>query len=108
VSEGKREAGVEFPLPSVGGGGGGGGVGYGYFLALHNVILFKNKVNRKQPKTGKPQGDSPMKWAAGMLVENFKLNPQRRPIWVWPNVLLTLKETILNFDCMNRVNKTNI
>ena len=54
---GKREAGVEFPLPSVGWGGG-EGAGYGYFLALHNVILFKNKVNRKQPKTGKPGGTS--------------------------------------------------
>ena len=51
---GKREAGVEFPLPSVGG----GGVGMDIFLALHNVILFKNKVNRKQPKTGKPGGTS--------------------------------------------------
>ena len=89
-------------------GGGGGGGGYGYFLALHHVILFKNKVNRKQPKTGKPQGNSPVKGAAGMLVGSFKLNPQRRPILVWPNVLLTLKETLLNFDYMNRVNKTNI
>ena len=105
MSEGKREAGVEFPLTSVGWGRGGG---YGCFLALHNVILFKNKVNRKQLKTGKPQGESPMKGAAGMLVGSFKLNPQRRPILVWPNVLLTLKGTILNFDYMNRVNKTNI
>ena len=65
MSEGKREADVEFPLTS-------------------------------------------MKGAAGMLVGSFKLNPQRRPILVWPNVLLTLKETILNFDYMNRVNKTII
>ena len=46
-----------------------------------------------------------MKGAAGMLEENFKLNPQRRPILVWPNVLFTLKETILNFDYMNTNNR---
>ena len=83
MSEGKREADVEFPLTSVGKGGCWGG-GYGYFLALHNVILFKNKVNRKQPKTGKPQGDSPMKGAAGMLVGSFKLNPQGDQSWCGP------------------------
>ena len=84
MSEGKREADVEFPLSSVGKGGGCWGGGYGYFLALHNVILFKNKVNRKQPKTDKPQGDSPMKGAAGMLVGSFKLNPQGDQSWCGP------------------------
>ena len=58
ASEGKREVGAEFPLSFVcvcvwkrG--------GYGYFLKLLDVILFKNKVNRKQPKTHKPQGGLP-------------------------------------------------
>ena len=32
---------------------------------------------------------------AGMLVGNFELNPKRRPIWAWPKLFLTLKETIL-------------
>ena len=31
---------------------------------------------------------------AGMLVGNFELNPLRRPILVWPKLLLT-QETIL-------------
>ena len=56
ASEGRREGGWNFlcslSLSVVGGGGG----GYGYFLKLHNVILFKNKVNRKQPNTDKPCG----------------------------------------------------
>ena len=42
----------------------------------------------------------------GMLVGNFELNSLRRPIWAWPNPFLTLKEIILNFHYMNRVNKT--
>ena len=50
--QGRR--GLEFPLLSLSVGGGGGGGGYGYFLKLHNVILFKNEVNRKQPNTDKP------------------------------------------------------
>ena len=35
-------------------------------------------------------GNSRMK-GAGMLVGNFELNPQRRPIWAWPNLFLTPK-----------------
>ena len=27
----------------------------------------------------------------GMLVGNFELNPQRRPIWAWPKLFLTPK-----------------
>ena len=27
----------------------------------------------------------------GMLVENFELNPLRRPKWAWPNLFLTPK-----------------
>ena len=27
----------------------------------------------------------------GMLVGNFELNPQRRPIWAWPKPFLTQK-----------------
>ena len=45
---------------------------------------------------------------AGMLVGNFELNPYRRLIWAWPKLFfLPLKETIENFDYMNRENKTN-
>ena len=46
-------------------------------------------------------GDSHMK-GAGMLVGKFELNPVKET-----NLFLTLKQTILNFDYMNRVNKTN-
>ena len=48
------------------------------------------------------------KKGAGKLVGNFELNPLkgdqsgRGPTFFWP-----LRETILNFDFMNRVNKTN-
>ena len=28
---------------------------------------------------------------AGILIGNFELNPSRRPIWVWPKLLLTPK-----------------
>ena len=39
---------------------------------------------------------------------NFEVNPWRRPIWGWPNLFFwPLKAIILNFDYMNRVNKTN-
>ena len=27
----------------------------------------------------------------GMLVANFGFNPQKRPIWVWPKLMQTLK-----------------
>ena len=46
------------------------------------------------------------KWL-GCLSGNFELNPERRPIWAWPNLFWPLKETILNFDYMNGVNKMN-
>ena len=31
----------------------------------------------------------------GMLVGNFELNPQRRPIWAWPKLFLTSKSLML-------------
>ena len=37
-----------------------------------------------------PGGTLHMK-GVGMLVGNFELNPQRRPIWVWPKLFLTPK-----------------
>ena len=50
-------------------------------------------------------GKSHMK-GAGMLVGNFELNPgvQYGP---GPTLFCLLKENILNFDSMNRLNKTN-
>ena len=30
----------------------------------------------------------------GMLVGNFGLNPERRPIWVWPKLFLTPKSNL--------------
>ena len=43
----------------------------------HNIYIFN-------------PGDSHMK-GAGMLVENFELNPLRRPTWAWTNLSLTPK-----------------
>ena len=37
-----------------------------------------------------PPGDAHMK-GAERLVENFELNPQRRPIWAWPKIFLSAK-----------------
>ena len=42
---------------------------------------------------------------AGMLIEHAGLKPLKRPIWAWPNFFWPQKETILNFDYTNRVNK---
>ena len=36
-------------------------------------------------------GDSHMK-GVEMLVGNFELNPQRRPIWAWPKPFFHLKK----------------
>ena len=45
---------------------------------------------------------------AGMLVENFKLNPLKETnLGVVQTFFGPLKALILNFDYMNRVNKTN-
>ena len=41
---------------------------------------------------------------AGTARGNFRLI--KRSIGAWPNLFLPLKETILNVDCMVRVNKT--
>ena len=68
MSEGKREADVEFPSIPVGGGGG----GYGYFLALHNVILFKNKVNRRSIESNQKQaGGLPYERGSGDARRKF-------------------------------------
>ena len=36
-------------------------------------------------------GETPHMKGGGMLVGNFELNPQRRPIWAWPKLFLTPK-----------------
>ena len=51
-------------------------------------------------------GGSHMK-GAGMLIGHAELKPLKRPIWAWPTFFWPQKETILNFDYTNRVNKTN-
>ena len=58
------------------------------------------------------EGTSHMK-GVGMLIGNFELNSQRRPIYAWPKLFLTPKrdhvktQTKEKMDYMNRVNKTN-
>ena len=36
-------------------------------------------------------GGTPHMKGVGMLVGNFEINPQRRPIWAWPKLFLTPK-----------------
>ena len=41
--------------------------------------------------TNKARGETPHMEGVGMLVGNFEVNPERRPIWAWPKHFFTPK-----------------
>ena len=61
----------------------------GFFSSSHERCLIRQAILGLQPRD-KPGGDSAYE-RGGMLVENFELNPKRRPIWAWSKHFLIPK-----------------